>query len=482
MSNNPSTWSDHPLPAVIVLKLVLNQLKQAAMQKTRICVNGSVQIQGRDYEESYTPSLLAPSTKILIAVAYYLNWQLFHFDVHNAFQSTPNPGDIHGNRAYLKINREWLEFIKLHKPEWWDQVKNLLSKHSVDELPMEMCMFMQGRVNASLLMWAIEVEEFLSSTLKLVANRADPCVYSSIVNGEPVILGQATDDFLYACEKKTTYDYSIVAQFRRKWKIPALGIVRKFFGLNFVISTYCITIDQTDKCQKINTQVFGPSWILQLPKGMYTILMKAGSKYAELLARSPPLSDADLLATELSFSFNYRSILGACVHLAICTHLDILLACVCLAQFQTNTGHEHLEALKHLIGYLRRNPDIPLTYCRQRFDVSVSSLDIQINFLIRSTAKLYLLTLIMLAVLTSYPGKTTSSAWPPHQSLKPKKFTKFHLEPNVSKKSQCYLMNLPSIEMSLNSPNPSMTPLINFHSLLAYLAPLLLHTSETRSP
>jgi hypothetical protein len=61
------------LPAVIVLKLVLTQLKQAAVRKTRVCVNGSVQIQGRDYEESYTPTLLAPSTKILIAVTCYLN-------------------------------------------------------------------------------------------------------------------------------------------------------------------------------------------------------------------------------------------------------------------------------------------------------------------------------------------------------------------------------------------------------------------------
>jgi hypothetical protein len=307
-----------------------------------------------------------------------LKWQLFRFDVHNAIQSTPDPGDIHGNCAYLKINREWLEFIKLHKPEWWDRVKNLLSKHTVSELAVEMFMFVQGRVNTSL-MWAIEVEEFLSSTLKLVANCADPCVYYGIVNGEPVILGRATDDFLCAYEKKSTYDY-IVEQFRQKWKIHALGVVRKFFGLNFVISTNCITIDQIDKCEKIITQVFGPSWKLPHPKGTFTIPMKAGSKYAELLARSPPLSDADLLAKELSFRFKYRSILGACVHLAIWARLDILLACVVLAQSQTNTDHEHFEALKHLIGYLSRNPDIPLTYCRQRFDASVSSLDIQIDF------------------------------------------------------------------------------------------------------
>jgi hypothetical protein len=61
------------LPAVIVLILVLTQLKQADVRKTQVCVNGSVQIQGRDYEESYTPTLLAPSTKILMAVACYLN-------------------------------------------------------------------------------------------------------------------------------------------------------------------------------------------------------------------------------------------------------------------------------------------------------------------------------------------------------------------------------------------------------------------------
>jgi hypothetical protein len=182
------------LPAVIVLKLVLTHLKQAAACKTRICVNGSVQIQGRDYEELYTPTLLAPSTKILIAVACYVSWQLYHFDVHNAFQSTPDPGDIHGNRAYLWINREWLEFIKYHKPEWWHKVKDLLDKHSVGELAVKMFMFVQGRVNASL-MWAIKVEDFIANDLKLTTDQADLYVYSGIVDNNPVILGRATDDF-----------------------------------------------------------------------------------------------------------------------------------------------------------------------------------------------------------------------------------------------------------------------------------------------
>jgi hypothetical protein len=46
------------LPAVLVLKLLINTLKQIDNHKVRICVNGSHQVQGRDYEESSTHTIL----------------------------------------------------------------------------------------------------------------------------------------------------------------------------------------------------------------------------------------------------------------------------------------------------------------------------------------------------------------------------------------------------------------------------------------
>jgi hypothetical protein len=138
-------------------------------------------------------------------------------------------------------------------------VQKLLQTHSVGELAVEqMFMFVQGRVDASL-MWANEVEDFISNDLKLLANRADPCVNSGIFNNEPVILGRATNDFLCACEMAETYEYT-VSRFCTKWKIHALGLVQKCFDLNFVATPHCITVDQMDKCEKIITEVFGPSW------------------------------------------------------------------------------------------------------------------------------------------------------------------------------------------------------------------------------
>jgi hypothetical protein len=98
------------LPAVVVLKLVLNQLKQAAAHKIHVCVNGGLQIQGKDYDESYAHTILSHSLNIT-AVACCLMWMLYHFDIHNAFQSTPDKGDINGNWSWLQINTMRLDYL-----------------------------------------------------------------------------------------------------------------------------------------------------------------------------------------------------------------------------------------------------------------------------------------------------------------------------------------------------------------------------------
>jgi hypothetical protein len=54
------------LPAVVVLKLVLNQLKQAAAHKIRVCVNGGLQIQGIKIMTNHTPILSFPNRSKLL--------------------------------------------------------------------------------------------------------------------------------------------------------------------------------------------------------------------------------------------------------------------------------------------------------------------------------------------------------------------------------------------------------------------------------
>jgi hypothetical protein len=97
-------------------KLVLYQLKQAAAHRICACVNGGLHIKGKDYDKSYAHTILSPSLEIITDVACCLMLLLFHFDIHNAFQSTPDAGDIHGNCSWLQINMLWLEYIHEGKP------------------------------------------------------------------------------------------------------------------------------------------------------------------------------------------------------------------------------------------------------------------------------------------------------------------------------------------------------------------------------
>jgi hypothetical protein len=102
-------------------------------------------------------------------------------------------------------------------------------------------MFVQGRTDASR-KWGELIEEFIFNDLGLLANRADLCVYSGFYKGKPVILCRATDDFLLLCKDCDTYDDMITA-FRKRWTVHALNQVKMFFGIRFIDSDRCVTLD-----------------------------------------------------------------------------------------------------------------------------------------------------------------------------------------------------------------------------------------------
>jgi hypothetical protein len=122
------------------------------------------------------------------------------------------------------------------------------------------------------------IEEFLFNEKGLLPNRADPCTYSGIYKSKPVILCQATDDFIL-CKDTVTYEAMIV-NFRKKWTVHTLEEVKLFFGICFICSKNCITLDQTHKIKTLIIYVFSPSYNRQALSGQgYTTPMIAGTNY-----------------------------------------------------------------------------------------------------------------------------------------------------------------------------------------------------------
>jgi hypothetical protein len=59
------------LPAVIVLKMIVNAVKQINAHKVRICAHGGHQVQGRDFKESFAHTVLGQSIKISVAISCF---------------------------------------------------------------------------------------------------------------------------------------------------------------------------------------------------------------------------------------------------------------------------------------------------------------------------------------------------------------------------------------------------------------------------
>jgi hypothetical protein len=63
------------------------------------------------------------------------------------------------------------------------------------------------------------------------------------------------------------------------------------------------------------------------------------------------------------------------MHCTLWTCLDILTACLVLVQYQAAPGLLHFRALKHLVGYLRLHPDLPMTFNRSSVAKEVSAMN-----------------------------------------------------------------------------------------------------------
>jgi hypothetical protein len=186
------------LPAVIVLKMILNAVKQINAHKVGICAHGGHQVQGQDFEESFAHTVLGQSIKISVAVSCFLGWSIFHFDIQNAFQTCPDDAPD-AERTWLRINQTWLNYYSECHPTKWPIVEALLKQgYRPKQFAVEMFMFVQGQTDASL-KWGEIIKEFLFNELGLLPNQADPCTYSGIYKSKAVILCRATDDILLFC-------------------------------------------------------------------------------------------------------------------------------------------------------------------------------------------------------------------------------------------------------------------------------------------
>jgi hypothetical protein len=119
--------------------------KQINAHKVRICAHREHQVQGRgDFEESFAHTVLGQSIKISVAISCFLAWRIFHFDIHNAFQTCPDDSPA-AERTWLQINQTWLDYYQEQHPTKWPVIEALIQQgYCIEQFAVEMFMFVQG--------------------------------------------------------------------------------------------------------------------------------------------------------------------------------------------------------------------------------------------------------------------------------------------------------------------------------------------------
>ena len=293
--------------------------------KGRLVAKGFRQVEGVDYDETFSPVAMIKSIRILLAIAAYYDYEIWQMDVKTAF-----------------LNGNLQEDVYMTQPEGFVDPDNA---GKVCKLQRSIYGLKQASRS-----WNIRFDQTVKA-FGFVKNEDDPCVYKKLSGSNVVFLVLYVDDILII-GKDIALLQDVKAWLSRSFSMKDLGEAsyilgikiyrdrsRKMLGLSQ--STY---IDKVLERFKMDNAKKG---FVPMQTGIH--LSKAQS----------PVSKAD---RDRMSRVPYASAIGSIMYAMICTRPDVSYALSMTSRFQSNPGECHWTAVKNILKYLKRTKDAFLVY------------------------------------------------------------------------------------------------------------------------
>lgn len=280
--------------------------------KARINVDGSKQIKGVSYWETYSPVVSWPIVRLLLALVCLLNWHTVQIDYVQAYPQAPAESE----KLYMKVPKGF-EITGVEDPE------NYVLKVKRNIYGQKQA----GRVWNKYLVKHLEEIGFKQSKI-------DDCVF---YRGK-VLLVLYVDDSILAGPDKAEINEVIELLKQSKLNITIEGDLADFLGVN---------IDRKDDGTIHLTQPQLIESILQDLRitGEHVSVKNTPAKVKTLLRRHEDSEPFDN-------SFNYRSVIGKLNYLEKSTRPDIAYAVHQCARFSHDPKKEHGQAVRWIGRYL----------------------------------------------------------------------------------------------------------------------------------
>ena len=293
--------------------------------KARLVAKGYRQVQGVDYDETFSPVAKLKSVRIMLAIAAYYDYEIWQMDVKTAF-----------------LNGHLKEELYMMQPEGFVDPKNA---NKVCKLQRSI----YGLVQASR-SWNIRFDEMIKA-FGFMQTYGEACVYKKVSGSSVAFLILYVDDILLMGNDIEFLD-SIKAYLNKCFSMKDLGEAAYILGIKIYRdrSRRLIGLSQSTYLDKI-LKKFNMD---QSKKGFLPVLQGVQLSTAQCPTTAEDIEEMSVIP--------YASAIGSIMYAMLCTRPDVNLAVSLVGRYQSNPGKEHWTAVKNILKYLKRTKDMFLIY------------------------------------------------------------------------------------------------------------------------
>ncbi|WVZ63555.1 hypothetical protein U9M48_013178 [Paspalum notatum var. saurae] len=291
----------------------------------QLVAKGFRQIQGVDYDETFSPVAMLKSIRILIAIATYHDYEVCQMDVKTDF--------LNGN---------------LSEDEYMTQPEGFVDPQNAGKV-CKLLKSIYGLKQASR-SWNLRFDEVVKG-FGFIKNVEEPCVYKKVSGSALIFLVLYVDDILLIRNDIPMLE-AVKDSLRKSFSMKDLGEAAYILGIKIYRdrSKHLIGLSQSTYIDKVLKRFnMHDSKKGFLPMSPGTILSTT---------QCPSTTDEQKRMSEIP----YASAIGSIMYAMICTRPDVSFALSVTSRYQSCPGEGHWIAIKSILKYLRRTKDAFLVF------------------------------------------------------------------------------------------------------------------------
>ena len=296
-----------------------------SVYKARLVAKGFRQVQGVDYDETFSPVAMLKSIRIILAIAAYFDYEIWQMDVKTAF--------LNGNLD---------EDVYMIQPEGFVDPTNA---GKICKLQKSIYGLKQASRS-----WNIRFDEVVKG-FGFRQNEEEACVYKKESGSSVVFLILYVDDILLIGNDIPMLE-SVKTSLKNSFSMKDLGEAAYILGIKIYRdrSRRLIGLSQDTYIDKVLKRFS----LEQSKKGF--LPMSHGVKMSK--TQRPQTADE----REHMNKIPYASAIGSIMYAMISTRPDVSFALSMTSRHQSDPGESHWTAVKNILKYFRRTKDMFLVY------------------------------------------------------------------------------------------------------------------------